>query len=59
MCSGCSNVSQKNISPRLINKNWKWMEEFHNHKIFLLKLKLYLSSQMQLLTLFYFEFVCN
>ena len=20
MCSGCSNVSQKNISPRLINK---------------------------------------
>jgi len=31
----------------------------HNHKIWKLKLKLYLSSQIQHLTLFYFGFVCN
>ena len=31
----------------------------HNHKIRKLELKLYLSSQMQHLTLFYFGFVCN
>ena len=34
-------------------------EILRNHKICKLELKLYLSSQMQLLTLFYFEFIFN
>ncbi|KAH1225831.1 hypothetical protein GmHk_11G032651 [Glycine max] len=66
--TGFTHLNLKEITDcRIVYNHWRKIPKklkmkgghLHNHKICKLKLKLYLSSWMQLLTLFYFGFICN